>query len=155
MPWELAEEWWPELAALDADVVKVVGAASDARDCLLVFRALRRADRPTIAIAMGERGLASRVLALRFEQCLLTYAALEAGAGMAPGQLTTREMRSVYHSDRLGLTTRVYGLLGPHAEPERLVHPRPSAPDGGLRLTRRAGAHRRTAGEGQRDRFSS
>ena len=56
MPPDLAEGWWPELAAQGADVVKVVGTAQDVRDCLAVFRVLRRADRPTIAIAMGEPG---------------------------------------------------------------------------------------------------
>src|SRR6476661_5824239 len=65
MPPDLAEAWWPELAAQGADVVKVVGTAQDVRDCLAVFRVLRRADRPTIAIAMGAAGLATRVLTLR------------------------------------------------------------------------------------------
>lgn len=121
MPDDLADGWWTELAALGGDVVKVVGTALDARDCLRVFRALARADRPTIAIAMGERGLASRVLALRSEQCLLTYAALETGGGTAPGQLTASEMRTVYRVDRLCPSTRAYGLLGPHLDAERLA----------------------------------
>jgi 3-dehydroquinate dehydratase/shikimate dehydrogenase len=121
MPGSLADAWWPELAAQGADVVKVVGTTADVRDCLHVFRALERADRPTIAIGMGPAGLATRVLALRFEQCLLTYAALETGAGTAPGQLSARDMRETYRVGRLGPGTRVYGLLGPHAESERLM----------------------------------
>ena len=121
MPADLAERWWPELAALGADVVKVVGTAHAATDCLPVFRSLRRADRPTIAIAMGEPGLASRVLALGSDQCLLTYAALGEGTGTAPGQLTLRDMREVYRASRVRQTTRVFGLLGPHAEAERIA----------------------------------
>ena len=121
MPPDLADGWWSELAELGGDVVKVVGTARDARDCVPVFRALEGADRPTIAIAMGECGLASRVLALRSEQCLLTYAALEAGGGTAPGQITAGEMRSVYRVERLRPTTRVYALLGPHVEADRLT----------------------------------
>ena len=60
MPPDLADGWWPALAALGPDVVKVVGTASDVRDCLPVFRALSgdRANVPTIAIAMGEPGSA-------------------------------------------------------------------------------------------------
>jgi 3-dehydroquinate dehydratase type I len=85
MPSGLPDTWWRELADQGADVVKVVGTARDVRDCLEVFRALDRADRPTIALAMGEAGLATRVLALRAEQCLLTYAALDAAGGTAPG----------------------------------------------------------------------
>ncbi|MBV9603342.1 MAG: type I 3-dehydroquinate dehydratase [Chloroflexi bacterium] len=121
MPSGLAETWWPALAAQGADVVKVVGAAGDVRDCLQVFRALGHADRPTIAIAMGEAGLATRILSLRAEQCLLTYAALEDGSGTAPGQLSVHDMRHMYRAERLGPSTRVYGLLGPHAERERLA----------------------------------
>jgi hypothetical protein len=64
-------------------------------------------------------GLLTRVLALREERCLLTYAALEDDAGTAPGQLTLSEMRDTYGVQRLRSTTRVYGLLGPHAEAER------------------------------------
>ena len=121
MPERLGEIWWPRLADLGADVVKVVGTAHDLRDCLEVFRTFARADRPTIAIAMGQAGLLTRVLALRSEQCLLTYAALDDGSGTAPGQLTVGDMRRTYRVERLGPATRVYGLLGPHVEQDRLV----------------------------------
>jgi 3-dehydroquinate dehydratase/shikimate dehydrogenase len=120
MPQHLADDWWPRLAELGADVVKVVGTAVHLCDCLQVLRALEQADRPTIAIAMGEKGLLSRVLALRFDQCLLTYAALDDAAGTAPGQLSVSEMRQTYRADRIGSRTRVFGLLGPHVESERL-----------------------------------
>jgi 3-dehydroquinate dehydratase type I len=113
--------WWDELAALGADAVKVVGTAHDVRDCLRVLQMLERAHKPTIAIAMGAPGLLSRVLALRSEQCLLTYATLGSGAPTAPGQLTAHEMRSVYHAERLGSGTKVYGLLGAHLEADRLA----------------------------------
>jgi 3-dehydroquinate dehydratase / shikimate dehydrogenase len=121
MPPDLADAWWPELAALGADVVKVVGTAHRVVDSLPIFRAFRRASLPTIAIAMGEAGLLTRVLALREQQCLLTYAALGQAQSTAPGQITAREMRQTYVAQRLRADTRVYGLLGPHAEPERLA----------------------------------
>jgi len=121
MPPELAERWSPELAELGADVVKVVGTARDVRDCLQVFRAFLKADRPTIAIAMGEAGLMTRVLALREPHCLLTYAALGQATSTAPGQLTLDEMRQTYRVQRLRPTTLVFGLLGPHMEPARLA----------------------------------
>jgi 3-dehydroquinate dehydratase type I len=116
----LADEWWPRLAEQGADVVKVVGTALDVRDCLHVFRALGRADRPTIAIGMGDAGLPTRVLALRSPQCMLTYASLDSGTRTAAGQITLREMRETYRVARLGPESRVVGLLGPHAEADRL-----------------------------------
>jgi 3-dehydroquinate dehydratase/shikimate dehydrogenase len=121
MPRGLADEWWPRLAALGADVVKVVGTARDVRDGLLVLRAFERAELPTIAIGMGAAGLPTRVLALRSERCLLTYAALDDGVGTAPGQISVGDMRQVYGVQRLGSSTRVYGLLGAHAERDRLA----------------------------------
>ncbi|MGI9148304.1 MAG: type I 3-dehydroquinate dehydratase [Chloroflexota bacterium] len=123
MPAELADGWWPELAARGADVVKVVGTASDVRDCLPILRVLSsdRPNVPRIAIAMDEPGLLTRVLALRAEQCFLTYATLGDGsAATAPGQLSVREMRETYHVERLGPDTRIFGLLGAHAEGQRL-----------------------------------
>jgi 3-dehydroquinate dehydratase/shikimate dehydrogenase len=122
MPADLVDGWWPTLAALGGDVVKVVGTARDVRDCLPIFQILsrERANVPTIAIAMGEPGLLTRVLALRAEQCFLTYATLGEGAATAPGQLTAHEMRETYRVERLQPTTRVFGLLGPHAEGPRL-----------------------------------
>ena len=84
MPADLADGWWPALAVLGADVVKIVGTARSVADTLQVFRAFARADRPTIAIAMGEAGLLTRILALREPWCLLTYAALGPGAGHGP-----------------------------------------------------------------------
>src|SRR5207245_188568 len=80
-----------------------------------------RADRPTIAIAMGAAGLMTRVLALREPHCLLTYAALGQSTSTAPGQLSLDEMRQTYRVERLRPTTLVFGLLGPHAEPARLA----------------------------------
>lgn len=113
--------WWADLARSGADVVKVVGTARAASDTLEVIRASRCADRPTIAIGMGAAGLASRVLVLREPDCLLTYAALDEQTGTAPGQISLGDMRAVYRADTIGPTTRVYGLLGPHVETERLA----------------------------------
>ena len=100
----------------------MVGTATDVRDCLPVFRALSadRANTPTIAIAMGAPGVLTRVLALCAAQCFLTYAMLGRDSSTAPGQLTAREMRETYRVERLRPTTRVFGLLGPHAEDARL-----------------------------------
>ncbi|HET6320260.1 MAG TPA: type I 3-dehydroquinate dehydratase [Chloroflexota bacterium] len=121
MPAELEHTWWDDLANRGADVVKVVGTATNVCDCLPTLRVLQRASLPTIAIAMGSAGLLSRILALRSEQCLLTYAALDADQGTAPGQLSVSDMRDVYRAGRIGSQTKVFGLLGPHLERDRLA----------------------------------
>lgn len=109
---------WQRLASTGADVVKIVGMAGDARDTVTVLQVLAAADRPTIAIAMGPAGLASRVLALRYRHCLLTFCALERGGGTAPGQIGVADMLSVYGGRTLGQQTAVVGLLGPDLDDE-------------------------------------
>ena len=104
---------WQRLAETGADVVKVVGMAHDARDVAPVERMLSDATLPTIAIAMGPAGLATRVLALRHPSCLLTFCALESGGGTAPGQIGVQELLSVYGGRTLSRQTAVVGLLVP------------------------------------------
>ena len=104
---------WQRLAATGADVVKVVGMARDARDTVPVELMLGAADRPTIVIAMGPAGLATRVLALRHQSCLLTFCSLEVGGGTAPGQIGVADLLDVYAARGLSRQTLVVGLVGP------------------------------------------
>ena len=92
--------------------------ARDARDTVPILQLLAAADRPTIAIAMGPAGLATRVLALRYQRCLLTFCALESGGGTAPGQIGVSELLSVYGGRTLSQETAVVGLLGPDLDDE-------------------------------------
>jgi 3-dehydroquinate dehydratase/shikimate dehydrogenase len=98
--------WADEIAAMKADVVKVVGMALSASDCEPPLRVLERAELPTIAIAMGRVGLATRVLCLKYDRCFLTFAALP-GGGTAPGQITVGEMLEVYRVRSIGPNTEV------------------------------------------------
>jgi 3-dehydroquinate dehydratase/shikimate dehydrogenase len=119
MPGDVPERY-RALAATGAEVVKIVGMARDARDVLPIERVLAEADRPTIAIAMGEAGLASRVLALRHPSCLLTFCALETGGGTAPGQIGAAELVETYGARSLTRATDILGLLGSTVDGEAL-----------------------------------
>jgi 3-dehydroquinate dehydratase / shikimate dehydrogenase len=50
---------------------------------------------PTIALAMGERGVATRLLAPKLGG-FLTFGALAAGSESAPGQPTVQQLRDLY-----------------------------------------------------------
>ena len=100
-----------DLQEQGADVVKVVGMAQGAADNRRVFDVFRQATVPTIAICMGEAGLPSRVLALRSDRCLLTYATLGTGEQVAPGQLLVAAMREVYAAASIGPQTSAIGLV--------------------------------------------
>jgi 3-dehydroquinate dehydratase / shikimate dehydrogenase len=99
--------------ASGADVVKVAGMASDVADILPVVDVLQSASVPTIAMAMGTAGVASRIIALRYPRCVLTYASLDGGDGTAPGQISLGDMHSIYHAKSIDASTRFFGLVAP------------------------------------------
>ena len=110
-----------ELAAKGADVVKTAGMASSVLDSLRVLEALAESPMPAIAIAMGECGLISRLLSLRYESCVLTYASLDTGEPVAPGQLSVSDMRDVYQAQSIGPETNIFGVLDTTQPPNSLL----------------------------------
>lgn len=108
------------LAALQPDVVKVVGMARAVRDAAAPLAVLRKAAIATIALAMGEKGELSRLLAGKFG-AYLTFGAAGDGAQAAPGQVTVRRMREVYFTHLIDPGTRIHAWLTPCAPPERAV----------------------------------
>lgn len=105
---------YERLAAMPARVVKIAVQANDAVECIPVFQLLERArkeGRELIAIAMGNAGIATRILGPS-RGAFLTYAALADESATAPGQITASKIRSVYHVDRIDRETIVCGLVG-------------------------------------------
>jgi 3-dehydroquinate dehydratase/shikimate dehydrogenase len=111
MPAEIAR-WASSIEATGAAVVKVVGMARQTSDVRLILDVLARARRPTIAIAMGSLGRASRILALRYDACLLTFAAPPTSQGTAPGQIEIGVLRDVYRASSIGPDTHAYVVAG-------------------------------------------
>ena len=104
-------ELMAELAAEPAGVLKLACKANTVVDSLAVLDLLHNAQRPSIALAMGEFGMMTRVLAKKLG-AWLTFASLEAGRESAPRQVTLADMRGLYRWDTLGPATRVYGVIG-------------------------------------------
>jgi 3-dehydroquinate dehydratase/shikimate dehydrogenase len=105
---------YERLAAMPARVVKIAVQANDVVDCIPVFQLLERArneGRELIAIAMGNAGIATRILGPS-RGAFLTYAALADESATAPGQITAPKLRSVYHVDKIDRETIVCGLVG-------------------------------------------
>ncbi|HKS10696.1 MAG TPA: shikimate dehydrogenase [Pyrinomonadaceae bacterium] len=108
------EEIYERLAATPARVVKIAVKAKDITDCIRVFRLLERAQseqRELIAIAMGNAGIATRVLGPS-RGAYLTYGSLEDESATAPGQVNARALRSVYRIDEIDRETMICGLVG-------------------------------------------
>ncbi|RME84174.1 MAG: type I 3-dehydroquinate dehydratase [Caldilineae bacterium] len=104
---------------LGADIVKLVGTASSPEDVLTPLAWLHHWPQPAIGIAMGEHGVASRLLAPRFPRAFLSFAAAEQGT--APGQIAAHDMVSRYAYHRLASAERVLVLLTPFPVPWSLV----------------------------------
>jgi len=92
------------------DVAKVVVMVRDIRDNLALFSLLEASDHPTIALGMGRLGLVSRILGRKFGN-YLTFGALDADSGSAPGQPGLAELAEVYRYKRIKPQTQVYGLI--------------------------------------------
>ncbi|MEM1099634.1 MAG: type I 3-dehydroquinate dehydratase [Planctomycetota bacterium] len=100
------------MAGCDAvRVIKVAWRARSLRDNVEAFELIERKLKPTVALCMGEEGLASRVLAKK-SNALLTFAALDDKRGTAPGQPTLEQIKRLYRWDALTPDTRVYGVIG-------------------------------------------
>ena len=94
-----------------ARVLKVAWQARSLRDNVQAFEIIEQRLKPTIALCMGEAGLASRVLAKKFG-ALLTFAALDSNQQTAPGQPTLQDLKNLYRWDKLDRNTQVYGVVG-------------------------------------------
>ena len=99
------------LAGAGTAVGKVAFTAVGPADALRALDVLRASDRPTIALAMGEAGLFSRILAPKFG-AFGTFAGLAEGAQSAPGQPTLGELTQLYRFRRIAPATAVYGVIG-------------------------------------------
>ena len=108
------EALYERLAATPARIVKIAVTANDITDCIPVFHLLDRAineQRELIAIAMGNAGIATRILGPS-RGAYLTYGSLEDETATAPGQVNARQLRSVYRIDEIDRETMICGLVG-------------------------------------------
>ncbi len=95
-----------------ADVAKVATTATTAADAAVVLSlAATAAAGPCIALAMGERGLPSRLLAPKYG-AFLTFGALGRGRASAPGQPSLRDLVRTYRLGGQSAATRVFGVVG-------------------------------------------
>ena len=94
-----------------ADIAKIACLALDQLDGVRILSLLNRPVIPTIALAMGERGLPSRVLAPKRDG-YLTFAALRPDRQSAPGQPTLDQLLDLYRCRSISSATAVYGVIG-------------------------------------------
>jgi 3-dehydroquinate dehydratase/shikimate dehydrogenase len=91
-------------------VAKIALTARDGADLAVIERLYRSRSGPLVAIAMGEHGMPSRLLA-GIWGAEFTFARLEGDPGSAPGQPTVRELLA-YKERWHGPETRIFGVIG-------------------------------------------
>lgn len=110
---------WPGLARrmreLGAGVVKLVAMAADEGDVLPPLTWLSKAQGPAVAIAMGRAGVATRLLAPRFTQAFLTFAALDHAT--APGQVRVTDWVARYGFEQVAAADPLLVALTPDPVP--------------------------------------
>ena len=100
-----------EMEASEAGVNKIAFKAASPQDALQTADIIRNCKKPTLALAMGQAGVISRVLARKFG-AFGTFASLKRGNESAPGQLTLKEMQNLYRWDTQNESTQLFGVIG-------------------------------------------
>jgi 3-dehydroquinate dehydratase/shikimate dehydrogenase len=90
-----------------AEVVKIAVMAHRLTDCLPLLAIGQEEKSPVALVAMGDAGVASRILASRFGSCW-TYA----GDGAAPGQMPLEKLRDECSFRNVASRTAIYGVVG-------------------------------------------
>ena len=99
------------LQRIEADAYKIASTARKPSDNLRLIQFVRHhRDVPLIVVAMSEIGRPTRVLAPSLG-CVFTYAAPSEGEGTAPGQVSSRLMRTLYRVDKVTKQSRIYGVI--------------------------------------------
>ena len=104
---------------MGADIVKLVGTTQHSDDVLTPLSWLHGLNAPGIGIGMGAAGLASRILASRFRQAFLSFAAV--GAGTAPGQIQAAELAQEFGWRNLAEANPLLVILAPDPVPWEVI----------------------------------
>ncbi len=107
---ENLEEIHADMSKLDPDIVKIATMATTFSDNLRMMNIVKNAKVPTIGICMGEIGIITRILANRLGSPF-TYAAFSQDKEVAPGQISWKEMTSLYNYEKISEKTKLYGVI--------------------------------------------
>jgi len=107
------DEMLGKMLKIPADFYKVVTTATTLSDNVAMMKFLQTegGKHALIGFCMGEQGIISRVLSVRAGSAF-TFGAVSADLKTAPGQVTARDLRSIYRIDQVDTASRVYGVAG-------------------------------------------
>ena len=102
-----------KMLKVPADFYKIVTTATTLSDNVTMMKFLQEyGDKHAlIGLCMGEQGIISRVLSVRAGSAF-TFGAVSAESKTAPGQVSARDLRSIYRIEQVDAATRVFGVAG-------------------------------------------
>jgi 3-dehydroquinate dehydratase / shikimate dehydrogenase len=95
----------------DGDVYKIAVTAQTPMDNLRILKLIEKSPKPLVAHCMGEMGIPSRMLSLKYGSPFI-YAAFNKERGIAPGLPSMDELHRQFHVEGINKQTQVYGVLG-------------------------------------------
>jgi 3-dehydroquinate dehydratase/shikimate dehydrogenase len=107
------EETLEKMLKVPADYYKVVSTATTLSDNVAMMKFLQKQSdkHALIGLCMGEQGIISRVLSVRAGS-VFTFGAISSELKTAPGQISARDLRSIYRIEQVDAATRIYGVAG-------------------------------------------
>lgn len=94
----------------DPDIIKIATKANSPMDNVRVINLIKKSKVPTIAFCMGELGMPSRIICLKYG-APFTFAALSTERATAPGQFTFKQLSELYGVDRINSDTEFLGVI--------------------------------------------
>ena len=88
-------------------IAKIATMPNSHLDNISILNLIKNSQNPTIAIAMGNLGLISRIICLKYPMCLMTYTHMENVKSVAPGQISINIMRDTYRANSINQNTRI------------------------------------------------
>ncbi len=99
------------MSECDPDIIKLVTMAQSPADNVRMLRVVAASKIPMIGFCMGEMGLPSRILCLKYGSPF-TYATFSSERILAPGQISFDLMKTRYRVETIGSDTKVFGVAG-------------------------------------------
>src|SRR5664279_85881 len=107
------DETLEKMLKIPADFYKVVSTATTLSDnvAMVKFLQTQSGKHALLGLCMGEQGIISRVLSVRAGS-VFTFGAISDDLKTAPGQVSARDLRSIYRIEQVDAATRIYGVAG-------------------------------------------
>jgi 3-dehydroquinate dehydratase/shikimate dehydrogenase len=100
-----------EMQTKSPDVIKLVTLARTPEEAWPLLQILAKPALPTVVVGLGKPGVMLTVLGKKIG-APWTYAALERGMEVYPGQPTVQDLNDVYHYQAINRSTRLIGVTG-------------------------------------------